>query len=524
MNLRSCVTVMLALCVPATAPAAITLQRTYDGTVPGGEFGYACDVIGDMDGDGFPEFAIGAPGDATGGPEAGRVFIYRGGHPLADDPAWTIIGAPGDRLGHSLATARVDGDNVPDLVIGMPGGPGATGRVMVAYGGNPLGVRPVAIVDGTTPGGRFGWAVVGLGARGYPLVIPFIVGAPEANDGAGEVHGLTEGDPPPAARVFVVHGVSAGEKLGYSVADGGTGGAIYGARFLAGAPESPIGAPSAGRIAFFYHDPSHDTLTTFEAQGTSPGERLGHAVSGGVDINPNFFEVSPDLVVGAPGASPGGVTGSGRTAVYADQPEFDFNGTSTQAGLGSTVRLMADVTGSGLPDLAVAESGAVRVYAGALRRWSSPAAVLLAEETDGRFGHAISNSGAIDPAIGPHAQFLVGAPDYGGAGRVYVYGDPSPVTGVEAPAPVAGVSFGPPKPNPTSGTVSFSVNLPRAMVARIAVYDLEGREVARVHEGSLGPGRTVVDWDTRTGAGPGLYFVGLEAGGMRIARRLAVMR
>src|SRR5258706_11297953 len=99
--LAALLTALLLAVVPTTASSNFTLVRSYDGIVSGGEFGYACVVIGDMDGDGIPEFAIGAPGDNTGGDNAGRVFIYRGAHPLGDSAAWVITGAPGERLGHS---------------------------------------------------------------------------------------------------------------------------------------------------------------------------------------------------------------------------------------------------------------------------------------------------------------------------------------------------------------------------------------------------------------------------------------
>ena len=79
----------IALLLPATSAfAAITLVRTYDGPAAGAEFGFSCVVVGDMDGDGMDEFAIGAPGDATGGAQAGRVFIYRGGNPLGP---WQLL-------------------------------------------------------------------------------------------------------------------------------------------------------------------------------------------------------------------------------------------------------------------------------------------------------------------------------------------------------------------------------------------------------------------------------------------------
>ncbi len=50
------------------------------GTIPGARFGGSVGEVGDLDGDGVPEIAVGAPGtpDASGRP-VGRVMIYRGG-------------------------------------------------------------------------------------------------------------------------------------------------------------------------------------------------------------------------------------------------------------------------------------------------------------------------------------------------------------------------------------------------------------------------------------------------------------
>src|SRR5436190_20902442 len=101
--LAALVAALLVSIPAAPASAAFTLIRTYDGPVAGGSFGYSCVVIGDMDGDGIAEFAIGAPDDATGGAGAGRVFIYRGGNPLPNDPAWVVTGAPGEHMGQALA-------------------------------------------------------------------------------------------------------------------------------------------------------------------------------------------------------------------------------------------------------------------------------------------------------------------------------------------------------------------------------------------------------------------------------------
>jgi hypothetical protein len=479
-----------------------------------------------MDGDGMDEFAIGAPGDATGGAQAGRVFIYRGGDPLDDDPAWVITGAPGERLGHSLALAFVDSDLLADLVIGAPGSAGApatlTGRAVVAYGGSPLGSRALASIVGTTAGGRFGWTVEGL-ASFAPQPLRFLVGAPEADAAAGEVHGFGPGDPP-SARTFVLHGAEAGEQFGYALSNAGiTRGYIVGPEFLVGAPGSPVNGVNSGRAALFYYDGPEDTLAAAVVTGPA-GSRLGESIAGGVDINSNFFEPSDDIVVGAPGADPGGKTNAGSSYVYVTIPPFSYDGAASQVGFGSVVRMMRDVTGTWIPDLAVGESNAVHVYTGPLHSWSTPAASLVGENAGDEFGAAISSSGHINPSYSPRNQFLVGAPQHAGAGRVYVYNDLTPPTDVGPSGSPTAVAFGAPRPNPSRGAFALSVELPHSTRARITVLDVAGRLVATLHDGALGPGRIPFAWTPRGTDAAGLYWGVLEADGARFARRMMRVR
>jgi hypothetical protein len=499
----------------ADASAVFTLIRAYDGPVAGGSFGYSCVVIGDMDGDGIAEFAIGAPDDATGGAGAGRVFIYRGGNPLPSDPAWVITGAPGEHMGRSLAWGYVDEDFVPDLVIGAPGSGAMTGRVVVAYGGSPLGARTPASVAGTTSGGRFGWAVAGFYFPHPSLRV--LVGAPEANASAGEVHGLGT---PPTTRLLVLHGEEAGEQFGFALSDAGiTRGAIGGPEFLVGAPGSTVNGPGSGRAALYFYDTPNDTLADAEVTGAS-GARLGESIAGGVDINSNYFEPSDDVVIGAPGADPDGLAGAGSSFVYVNQPPFSYDGAVSHAGFGSTVRLTRDIAGTSAPDLAVGESNAVRVYTGPLYAGVPPVASLQGEAAGDEFGRSISNSGPIDAGYTTRYQFLIGAPQHGGAGRVYVYTDLSTPTGVPGGNPTV-VAFAAPAPNPSRDAFALTVDLPRATHARIAVFDVTGRRVATLHDGPLGPGRFPFRWTPRGADAAGLYWGVLEADGERIARRMA---
>jgi hypothetical protein len=98
---------------------------------PGAHAGAAL-AIGDLDGDGAADLAIGAPGTAGA---AGAIYVVFGGAPLVAESALgtpTLAGlAPGDRLGAALAARDLDGDGRDELIAGAPGAAGGAGAVYV---------------------------------------------------------------------------------------------------------------------------------------------------------------------------------------------------------------------------------------------------------------------------------------------------------------------------------------------------------------------------------------------------------
>jgi choice-of-anchor C domain-containing protein len=93
---------------------------------------------------------------------------------------------------------------------------------------------------------------------------------------------------------------------------------------------------------------------------------------------------------------------------------------------------------------------------------------------------------------------------------------------VGADGATSGLALAPAAPNPTSGASRIAWSLPREARARLAVYDVRGREVAVLAEGVYGAGAHSARWDTE-GAAPGVYLLALETDGQRLTRRLAVV-
>ena len=97
--------------------------------------------------------------------------------------------------------------------------------------------------------------------------------------------------------------------------------------------------------------------------------------------------------------------------------------------------------------------------------------------------------------------------------------------GSERPA-THSLDFANPQPAEGIGTLSFA--LPEAAHVVLEVYDVRGALVARLVDGTRGPGRHEVLWNARNGSGnppaSGVYFVRLEAGGAVITKKLTFVR
>lgn len=78
-------------------------------------------------------------------------------------------------------------------------------------------------------------------------------------------------------------------------------------------------------------------------------------------------------------------------------------------------------------------------------------------------------------------------------------------------------------PNPFNPSTWISYTLPEAVEVHLAVYDLNGREVAKLFEGSQPAGRHKIRWDG-TGSPSGVYIYRLKAGDKIYSGKMSLMK
>ena len=174
---------------------SLPLVRTLDGDQSGASQGVSVSGVGDVNGDGYDDVLVGAPGHDQGFSDEGRALLYLGGpQGIGARAPWSAVGgSAGARLGFSTSGAgdlrpEPSPDGIDDLLVGLPGFDGAqtdAGAIRLYRGTQVPGeVLHDTKISESTPGfgalaagGEFGAAVANLGDVDGDGVLDLAVGA-----------------------------------------------------------------------------------------------------------------------------------------------------------------------------------------------------------------------------------------------------------------------------------------------------------------------------------------------------------
>lgn len=377
-------------------------------------FGFSVAGGGDINGDGYKDFMVGAYGVNT---NKGRVYVYKNSHTGTDIADVRMLGSNQSQFGESATTAGdLNADGYDDYIIGAPAyGGNATGRAYVFFGSSNPDTIPDITVNGQEILGWFGYSVGGghdFNADGYDDIV---IGAPEYNSSRGRIYIYYGGNPMDTIADIILTGASAGYRYGHSVSFGGDMNSDGYPELLVGA----VGALSGRGIVYIYNGGMpFDTLHDIAPQGAAAGDNLGASLSHAGDINGDGYS---DAIMGMPGYQ----SGTGRAYIYYGYISSlrSVNGIESGGYYGFDVSGAGDVNNDGFSDFIVgapyADRGLAYLYYGG----ADPDYVhdVTFFGTDAQFGYSVSDAGDVNND--GYDDVIIGEKLYGSfsQGRASIY-------------------------------------------------------------------------------------------------------
>jgi hypothetical protein len=439
---------------------SVQTPSVFESDVASALLGYSVSAAGDANGDGYADYAAGAPSFSNGANFEGAVYLFEGALiPFFAPPPHIGEGATaGANLGADLAAGGdFNGDGLGDLIAGRPGYTdlsGNVGALDVMLGLGDLSTWPFSgLFSGISPGGGFG-NHVGIGSDldgdgfsdAITLEVP-ILRAPEGSPTQElvSVPGLTLGSIGFGTTKLVATSTFQAQ-AGYAVAADGD---VNGDGFddvLVGAPGHPGNTSSEGELQIFFGHPG--------GVGTEPplpflfpppdwqfisgiqGATLGVSVAYAGDVNGDGYD---DVIAGAPAFENGQLNEGAAFVFYGSAsgpgttPDWVVEGNLAQGQFGFSVAGAGDVNGDGFADVLVGapiqslgenlEGAAYLYYGSALGLSQAPARVFQGNVINREFGFTVAGLSDVDGD--GLDDFAIGAPFYSNGqnneGAVFAY-------------------------------------------------------------------------------------------------------
>ncbi len=503
-------------------------------------FGSAVTSVGDLDGNGVTDLAIGLPGFSIEPALSwGAVWIvFRDSlgavtsvTPITDGEGGFSSGILEDNasLGKSVANlGDWNGDGFPELGVGAPVMDGGQGRMFVLYlngtgaadsskmyGGN-LGGFP----DSLDPTDEFGSSIAALGDLDGNGIAEIAVGAQNSDASRGSIWIVFPTDSGTVGSATEIGngmgGVSldVGDVFGSNLASLGDLDGDGTWELAVGAPDDDDLPTNSGAVWILSIDSTGSAQSSQKISATQgglpagilePADHFGSSISAIDDLNDDGV---PDMIVGAPlddlgeptnpNADRGAVwillmntdgTVNGVSKIGDGLNGFPEDSLETQDWFGASVASVGDLNGDGIVDLAV----------GASRDDDSTA----------------TNSGAVWilelNALCAIATTVSGPDDEAGGSVPWATAKRLQI-----------------RPNPANPSIQLRFTMERKERVSLSIYDIRGREIKRLLDGVLDAGSHETTWngsghDGRT-VSSGIYFAVVQKGADREVSKFVILK
>ncbi len=388
--------------------------RSMTGFNPGDRFGASVKTAGDVNGDGYDDFIIGAYGNDGTGTDAGRAYIYFGGININTIPDVILSGdSAGVMFGYSVSTAGdVNGDGYCDVIVSEIAYRSNTGKVYVYFGGAGMNNTPDVTLNASEAEEYFGYSVSSAGdvnGDGYPDVI---VGASFYGIKQGRAYIFYGGISMNNTADVILTGENNNDEFGCSVSGAGDVNGDGFSDVIVGANQFYI---VGGRAYVFYGGTNMNNIADVSLSG--PVDKFGFSVSTAGDVNGDGFS---DVIVG----------GYGQSYIYYGSIIMNNTPDVTMIGpgglyFGFSVSTAGDLNGDGYSDVVVgawnySTIGKVYVFYGDVNMNNTPDITLTGEGPNDRFGIMVSTAGDINGD--GYSDLLLGATEYASfTGKAYLY-------------------------------------------------------------------------------------------------------